>query len=552
MTGPRRVWLGALLLALATAAAYAGVVDLGFIWDDDLRVHENPTLHGLEGLRLIWFDVTANKQYYPLVFTGFWLENRVWGMQPTGFHVVNAVLHFLGALLLWRLLWLLELPGAWLAAALFALHPVHVESVAWVSERKNVLSGLFYLAAAIVVLRGAGVTREPAAHTFGRTLLGLALFQCALFSKTVACTLPAALLLVLWWKRGRIARREVLELAPMFVLGIGFGLLTAWLEKSAVGATGVAWDHSGYERVLIAGRVVWFYLGKLAWPDPLIFSYPRWEIDAAQHWQALYPLAAGLALVGLWLARERIGRGPLVALLFFGGTLLPALGFFDVYPMRFSFVADHFQYLASVGPLALAAAVGTHASRRAGAPGRWIGLALAGVVLAGLGTLTHQRVPVYDGLESLWRDTVSQNPSSSLAHYNLGNLLRDRGERESAIHHYRQAVAFETTLTLAHNNLAGVLVQGGDTREAIVHYRRAVELDPDYALAHYNLATVLRDLGRLEAAIDHYAQALRADPDYAQAHYALGRSLAEAGRPDDAHPHFVEAGRLRREARTQP
>ncbi|HOW19171.1 MAG TPA: O-GlcNAc transferase, partial [Phycisphaerae bacterium] len=336
---------GLLLLALAV---YIPAMRGGFVWDDDDYVTENRTLRSLDGLGRIWFDIRATPQYYPLVFTSFWLEYHLWDSRPGGYHVVNILLHGTSAVLLWLVLRRLAVPGAWFAAAVFAVHPVHVESVAWITERKNVLSGVFYLSAALVWLRFAGLDCPRAAEPRRRSLyaIGLFLFACALLSKSVTASLPAALLLVLWWKRGRIARGDFLPLVPFFALGAVMGLITAWVERHHVGAEGAEWALSAAERCLIAGRALWFYAAKLIWPVRLTFIYPRWPIDSGVWWQYLYPIAAVAAIGLLWGLRRRIGRGPLVAVLFFAITLAPALGFFDVYPMRYSFVADHFQYHA--------------------------------------------------------------------------------------------------------------------------------------------------------------------------------------------------------------
>jgi tetratricopeptide (TPR) repeat protein len=545
----RALLAGASLLAL-TAAAYAGVAGCGFIWDDNLRVSDNPTLRSLAGLRQIWFEVASNKQYYPLTFTSFWIEYRLWGANPLGYHLVNVLLHGTVAILLWRVLLALAVPGAWLAAAIFAVHPVHVESVAWISERKNVLSGVFYLASALAYLRFAAGRERGEPRTRSLYAVSLAFFLCALLAKTVTSTLPAALLLALWWKHGSVARRDALALLPFFALGIGLGLTTVWLERQEVGASGSAWDLSLLERCLIAGRAVWFYLGKLAWPSPLIFNYPRWSIDAGAAWQYLYPLAAIAAIAGLFSLRRRLGRGPLASWLFFGGTLVPALGFFDLYPMRFSFVADHFQYLASLGPIALAASAASLGMRRLGARGRRAAWTCLALVLATLGTLTARRIPVYQGLESLWVDTLRQNPKSYLAHYNLAEVLRKRGDLEGAVRHLTASIEGEPDLAMAHNNLANLLADQGEIEAAIQHYRKALEVQPDYTLAHDNLAELLLYRGELEEAVFHLREAVRLSPHQADLQRELARALVKAGRPDEAHPHFVEAGRLAREAGT--
>ena len=349
----------ALLIFLASMIAYLPAMGGGFIWDDNDYVTENPTLRDVAGLREIWLDPSATPQYYPLVHSSFWIEYQLWGLNPTGYHVVNVLIHILNALLLWRVLTRFSVPVAWFAALVFAIHPVHVESVAWITERKNVLSGFFYLSAVLCFLNFDDFTKlhvQEARRRYGWYVAAHVCFIAALFSKTVASTLPAALLVMIWWKRGKITLRNIVALLPMFAIGVFMGLFTVRLEKEQVGAQGIDWELSLIERLLIAGRAIWFYAGKLVWPFELIFTYPRWNIDHNQAWQYVFPAGVLAVLVGLWMTRNRIGRGPLAAVCFFCGTLFPALGFFDVYPMIFSFVADHFQYMASIGVIVLVVA----------------------------------------------------------------------------------------------------------------------------------------------------------------------------------------------------
>jgi protein O-mannosyl-transferase len=303
----RRPWFLALVLAVVTFVAYQPTWHAGFIWDDDTHVTENANLRSLHGLYRIWFEPLADQQYYPLQLTGFWIEYHLWGLRPFGYHAVNILLHVLNALLLWMVLQQLEIPGAWLAAAIFAVHPVQVESVAWVSELKNLLSTTFYLGALLAFIRFRPLTGEERAGppSWGYYALAIALFLCALLSKTVACTLPAVLVLLLWWKRGRVERQDVGVLSPMFLLGITFGLMTAWLEKHHVGASGPEWSLSFLQRCLLAGRALWFYAGKLFWPHNFIFIYPRWEIDPGAWWQYLFPVRPWL----FWLRCGGCGRG---------------------------------------------------------------------------------------------------------------------------------------------------------------------------------------------------------------------------------------------------
>ena len=321
----------------------------GFIWDDEGHV-TRPELRSWQGLCRIWFNLGATQQYYPLLHSAFWTEHILWGDATLGYHLLNIALHALAALLVAWILRRLAVPGAYLAAAIFALHPVQVESVAWITELKNTLSGVFYLGAALLYLR-FDETRQR------RLYLGaLGLFVLGLLSKTVTATLPAALLVVFWWRRGRLSwRRDVLPLTPFFVLGAAAGVFTAWVERKLIGAEGAAFELSLIQRFLLGGRAVWFYLGKLLWPAKLLFIYPRWQLSQAVWWQYLFPAGALLLLAVLWGLRGR-WRGPLAGLLFFVGTLFPVLGFCNVYPFIYSYVADHFQYLASLGIITLVAA----------------------------------------------------------------------------------------------------------------------------------------------------------------------------------------------------
>ncbi len=533
--------LAAALLVALTVAAYLPAARGGWVWDDDVYVEHNPTLSEPGGLGRIWLEIDATPQYYPLVHTSFWLEHRLWGDEPAGYHWVNILLHALSAVLLWRVLTLLlpESPRivAWVAAVIFALHPVHVESVAWITERKNVLSGVLYLSAALCYLRWALAKEKRSRWLYALSLL---LFLGALLSKTVAASLPAALLLVLWWKRGRVTVSDIRPTAPFFALGAGLGLLTVWIEKHYVGAAGAAWDFTFLDRCVIAGRALWFYLGKLLWPAQLTFIYPRWEIGGG--WRLLFPAAAVAAVIVLWLLRRRLGRGPLVAALFFCGTLFPALGFFDVYPMQYSFVADHFQYLASLGPIVLAAAAGARLAGRLSQ--RRLAAAVLVLVLLILGVLTWRQGEIYRDEETLWRDTLAKNPGAWMAHNNLGMLLQSRGEVDAAVRHYRRTVEIKPDYAYGHNNL-GTAVESRDRRAAIAYFERALTLDPDYAKAHYNLGSALAAEGRAAEAESHFRRAVELDPEHASGHNNLANLLAAQGRLEEAIGHYRRSLELR-------
>jgi len=439
----------------------------------------------------------------------------------------------------------LAIPGAYLAAAIFALHPVHVESVAWITEQKNTLSAVFYLGAMLVYLR------FDQAWKTSLYWWALGLFALGLLSKTTTAALPAALLVIFWWQRGKLlARRDVLPLIPFFVLGLASGLFTAWVERKLVGAEGPEFALTLVQRGLIAGRVIWFYLGKLFWPGELIFFYPRWHVSQAVWWQYLFPLAAILLFLAFWRLRRR-WRGPLAALLFFVGTLFPALGFCNVYPFLFSFVADHFQYLASLGVITLVSAAAVLLLARWGLWGRVVGYAMCLLLLATLGTLTWRQSRIYADLETLYRVTLDKNPTCWLVHYNLGVALADRQQIGDAIREFQRALAIRPDYFEAHNNLGAALVLQGRLDEAAPHYQKALEIRPDCEQAHCNLGNVLSSWGRLDEAAAHYQKALEIKSDYAFARYNFALVLARLGRLDEAiiqyrkaleiNPNYAEA-----------
>jgi tetratricopeptide (TPR) repeat protein len=421
--------------------------------------------------------------------------------------------------------------------------------VAWISERKNLLSGLLYLGAALVYLDFRGLAPRRADLRWGRYAGALALFVGALLSKTVTASLPAAIALIVWWKEGRIGWRDLLPLAPFFALGVVAGLNTAWMERVHVGAVGVDWDFTLLERWLIATRALWFYPAKLLWPASLSFSYPRWDVDPTDPGQYAYGVALVAAFGLLWAGRRRIGRGPLVAALFYAGTLFPALGFVDLYPMRFSFVADHFAYLASLGliaPAAAGAARAIQAAERAGSSAARAALVVGLVlVLLALGVRTFGQSRIYHDEETLWRDTLAKNPASWLAHNNLGRVLGLRGEHEIAETHFRRAVELERGDHVLETNLAEALVHLGDHRAALEHARIALAVQPDHAAAHFVSWVALRALGALDEAVVHLHRYAAIERSF-EAHFEAARHFAAAGRPRDA---LIEIERARRAGR---
>ncbi len=532
---PRRNdWLLAAALVAVVFLVYQPVWRGGFLWDDDAHV-TRLELRSWQGLYRIWFDAGATQQYYPLLHSAFWIEHKLWGDTTLGYHLVNIAMHALAAVLVALILRRLAVPGAYLAAAIFALHPVQVESVAWITELKNTLSAAFYLGAALVYLRFDKTRNRPL------YVAALALFVLGLLSKTVTATLPAALLVVFWWQRGRLSwRRDVLPLVPFFVIGMAAGLFTASFEQEMITAGGAAFEIAPLERCLLAGRVIWFYLAKLFWPVDLLFIYPRWTVSQSVWWQYLFPAATALLLVALWALRRR-WRGPLAGVLFFVGTLFPVLGFCNVYPFIYSFVADHFQYLASLGIITLTAAGIALLLARRGLWNRPVGNVLCVALLAVLATLTWHQCRMYADVETLYNVTIAGNPNCWMAHNNLGMTLAGRGRYDEAIAHYEEALTIRPDCELPHNNLGVALADCGRLDEAIAHYQAALKIKPNYAEAHNNLGNALAKRGQVGDAIDHYQTALRIKPDYASAYNNLGVALLKRGRLDDAIEHYQTA-----------
>ena len=534
------------LIFCATVLAYLPALPGDFIWNDSDYVTA-PALRSLAGLARIWTELGATQQYYPLLHSAFWVQHRLWGDHPLGYHIVTLLLHAGSALLFALILRRLLVSDrarpdtgvAWLAALLFALHPVHVESVAWITEQKNTLSLVFYLAAALVYLQ-FDETRRPRTY-----VVALALFMCSLWCKTVTATLPAALLVVFWWKRGRLDwRRDVLPLLPWLALGAAAGLFSSWVERTYGGAQGVDFDLPVTGRVLVAGRAIWFYAGKLVWPFGLNFVYPRWTVDAAVWWQWLFPL--GVLAVGavLWVLRRRT-RAPLAAFLLFVGSLFPVLGFVNLYGARFSWVWDHWQYLPDLGPLALAAAGLTAGWRRAALRLRGLGPGLVTALAVLLGALTWAHCGMFHDDQTLYRRTLARNPGCWLAQYNLGVVWSQMpGRLNDAIAQYEEALRLQPDYAEAHNNLGNAWLQmPGRLNDAVAQYEAALRLQPDYAEAHNNLGFAWAQMpGRLQDAIAQYAAALRLQPDSAGVHENLGLALSQMpGRLNDAAAEFAAA-----------
>ncbi len=532
-----RAWLIYLYLALAAAtlAAYSPALRGTPLWDDDGHLTK-VELASADGLRRIWLEPGATQQYYPLVHSAFWLMNRAWGDWTPGYHVVNVLLHALSALLLAVVMRRLQLPGAVLAACLFALHPVQAESVAWITELKNTLSTPLYLGAMLAWLR------YDARPTRGGWLTAFVLFAAALASKTVTATLPISLLILTWWQRGRLSWRDVRPLLPFVVFGIVAGLTTAWVERHFIGAVGSDFDLTWLERVLLAGRAVWFYALTLALPVNLAFVYPRWTIDQAVWWQYAFPVALAVVAVVLWRVRGW-SRAPLAALLLYVVALAPALGFVDVFPFRYSYVADHFQYLASLALLGASAAAFASLRIYATSAGRAVSI----VLILALGILTWRESRQYTDSETLYRTTIARNPGAWMAHHNLAELIL-RGpdsDIERAVEYVQESLRLKPDHAEARNTLGYAMQRLGRLDEARRQYEEARRLHPGLASPHNNLGVLAYLQGRPEEAAAHYRDALERDGRDPEALRNLALALIDLGRPAEARPFIERAAAIR-------
>jgi len=531
----KRDWFFCLILAAVTILAYQPAWHGGLLWDDD-NCTTPPELRSLDGLRRIWFQPRATAQYYPLLYTSYWVQQRLLGDSPSGYHLVNLLLHIGCVVLVLKILRFLRVPGAELAAVIFALHPVNVETVAWIAERKNTLSGIFALAATFSYLKFDENRSRPS------YALAIGLFLLGLLSKTAIVTLPLAWLMIFWWKRGAISwRRDVVPSIPFFFLSAAAGLVTRWFENTGIGYKTTILDLSLLDRCLIAGRAFWSQLGKLLWPSNLMFVYPRWEINAGVWWQYLFPLAV-LGLLGVLWNFRRWSRAPFAGVLIYLFLLLPSLGFLNIYFFIYSFVADHWQYLACLGIITPCA---SGIVLLAGHFKRWQGWIEPGVTLLVAGTLfllTSQQSRMYTDIETLYRTTIARNPTCWMAQVNLGNILYQSNRVPEAMDLFNLAMGIKPAV--AHYSLGNALLQKGRTSGAIEQYKEALRIDPNYAETQNNLGNALLLIGQTSKAIDQYQQALRINPGNAKTHNNLGNALVQTGRAAEAIDHYKQALRI--------
>jgi tetratricopeptide (TPR) repeat protein len=545
---PASFWVGVIILPILVFASYWPSMRGEFLWDDDYYVTNNSALVSQDGIERIWVGVKNPRtypvpQYYPMTHTSFWVQTR-WHdfnkpLSPTPFHVVNVLLHVFSAWMLWAVLRRLRVPGAFFAAAIWAVHPVQVESVAWITERKNVLSGFFFFASMLVYMRFAELDEAPPKEQRGALALpderwklyalALILFICSILSKSVTGSMPAIVLLLIWWKRGRIKSSDVLPLIPFFACALAMGITTSYFERNIVGAQGDEWSYTPIQRLFIASGAVWFYASKVIFPWKLAFFYSKWNLQSPLLIGAL--LGAIAIVAALFGMHRRIGRGPVVAVLLFAGTLFPALGFINVFPMRYSYVADHFQYLACA---ALIAGAVWLLHRFLKQP--IVFVAICSAILGIFTALTFKQNFVYRSGYSLWKDTISKTPDAWIAHNNLGVLLREANMLDEAENEFRTVLDYRPDQVEAIMNIGLVHEKRGDIDGAISVMHDAITAAdkdpihaPSYAKLYWNLGRLMSKKGDLQASQLAFRASVELDRRYVPGIIGMGEVLFKRG-----------------------
>jgi tetratricopeptide (TPR) repeat protein len=556
----RKTWIAMFVICVAAFAAYGPALRAGWIWDDDCYILDNPAVQLPGGVLDAWVP-GSTPQYYPLVFVSFWVQHGVHGLDPYGYHLANVLLHVGSSIMLWRLLRRMCVPGSLLAAGLFALHPVQVETVAWVTERKNVLSMAFALASLISWVRFLQDMRPFAARA-GWWGLSFVLFAMAMLSKTTAVAVPVAMVAIAWWRpwdaaddRPELARpalpmRATAVLAvPFFVLGIAMGLFTAWVEATLVGARGAEFARPAMERLMQAAQAWWFYLGTWVWPHGLMFVYPAFDGPAWLPWLAL--LAGISVAVAAFVAARRGVRGPMVAFLCYSAGVFPALGFINLYPLRFAPVADHFGYVASAVLAPAAAWCLLRALRAAESRGLPVPACIvaAMVLLGGLAVASNAHAVRFANAETLWRASLADNPRAWLASNNLVEILLNRVQssmdagdaagRDAALAEASQLAELSVSLAGSidmpvQSNLGEVRRLQGRLPEALTALNAAIAIQPEAPGPYWQRGRIVELLGRVADAGPEYAHAVELSPRSATYLRDYARWLVNAGRIADA------------------
>ncbi len=548
----------------------------GWIGDDTLYLTQNTLLSDPHRLWKAWFEPGSFIEYYPLQETLQFMEWKLFGTDTLGYHLVNTVLHLIGALLVWRLLARFGLKLAWLGGLIFAVHPMVVDSVTLINEFKNTLSLPPFL---LALVAWVDFEERRARKDY---YLALGWFLVAMLCKITMAPFPAIILLYAWWKRGRIGPGDLEASLPFWAISAVLGWLTVHsaVVYGANNPTPPPEDVlSPIGRIILTASSLTFYFSRVFLPLDPLSVYPRWPV-------APPPLGLVLAFVvfaggvgAVWSKRRSWGRHAVLGLGFFIAMLAPFLGLNWVSYLEYTWVMDHFLYLPIIGPLGLVVAALGQLHGQLSRPVWLGGGVLVGGAIMALAIESHAYAGMYRDEKTMEEYTLRIFPGAWLARYNLavdlmnegkaneaidlatealtdetkirgahlllGNAYRSLGEIEKAREEFELEVKLEPKMAEGHGNLGNVLLQTGNVPEAIAQYQEAIRLKPSYAPAHYNLANTLLGSGRPDAAIDEYREALRLEPENVEAHLNLGMALNQLGKSGEAVAELKECLELK-------
>lgn len=523
----------AAVIVAAVFLVYLPAMKAGFVWDDDYLLNDRLVKDG-DGIARIWFSPSEYDDF-PAARSLLWAQWQVWENDAAGYHATNIAIHALGAVLVWLVLRRLQVTGAWMAGLLFAVHPVNVATVAWISEQKNTLCLVF---TALCLLAFLAFEQNGRRRWYATALV---LFFLALGSKTAVVMLPVLLLGVTWYERGTLTGKTVLRTIPFFVLSLAAGLATVWFQHTKAIGGDIVRPEGLLSRIATAGWAPWFYALKTVFPANLMMIYPRWDLPHPNVLSFVPGLIYAVCFVAGWLLRKRWGRGPLLAVVAHALMLLPILGVVDMYYSRFSLVSDHLQYFAIPAVIALVVGAVAMLLQRAGRNAVRVGVGVGLVIACVFGTLTYRRVGVFKNQETLWRDNVKRNPECWIGLGNIAVELAKRGEDAEAVRLLKTAVAIRPDFVKGWNNLGFIHSKIGQPKEAIGYLEQALAVKPTYAEAHKNMADVLANQRRDTEAEEHYLAAIEHQPHYAEAYSNYGSFLARREKLKQALWNFAKA-----------
>lgn len=559
-SGRLRPWFVAAMLILLVFFAYSAAVNGPWIWDDSSWLTENPAVQHHD-LSWIWRGYRSASQYYPLTVSTYWFEYRLWGFWLPGYRIVNILLHATSAFLLWKLLTRLKIPGATLAAFIWAIHPIQVETVVWITERKNTLSGVFFFTALLTWMEVVNpqATRQRKKWMY---LATICLYLAALLSKTSTFFLPVAMIGVAWIQTGKLQARHIARTVPFFVIGFLMGLFTMHSEHLLSFGQDVtsAWNQTPAQRIILAGKCFWFYIWKLLWPAELAQIYPQWGLDPSNPIEYLWT-AAALALfiiLGIYSWRRRDSKC-LIAIFIYLAGIFPVIGFMKYYTQIYTYVADHYNYLPGAALIACFAALLTCGWNRIAqklAIKPMITAAAATALILVLCVRSLSQSMVYRDFITLWQDTLRINPRAwaamaniayyydvnlnqplealpwydkanavspqSSTYFYLGNTYEKLGRIDDAVASYRKAIAIDPTYLIHYQALSRILIARNEHEDNLKLIRQAVDYNPEHIEFWLQIAVYKRLQNRLIEAAHHCHYILDLNPGYTPAIFELG------------------------------